>query len=73
MKLNEMKRHILSNLTQAIIDHDDGIRAEYRISASNTDDIIDIESDDSLMFYLPYKLDGHRIIGHLKLDIELES
>lgn len=73
MKLNEMTRKILSNLTEAIIEHDKGIRPEYRITTSNEDDIIDFESEDSLIFYLPYKLDGHRVIGRLKLDIEVEA
>lgn len=73
MKLGEMKEQILSNLIEAIVTHDDGVRTEYRISTSNSDDIIDFESNDSLMFYLPYKMNGHRIIGHLKLDIELEA
>lgn len=73
MKLGEMKEQILSNLIEAIVTHDNGVMTEYRISTSNSDDIIDFESNDSLMFYLPYKMNGHRIIGHLKLDIELEA
>lgn len=73
MKLNEMKEQILSNLVEAIINHDNGVRSEYRISSSNVEDIIDFGGDDTLMFYLPYKLNGHRIIGRLKLDIELED
>lgn len=73
MKLNEMKEQVLTNLVEAIVNHDNGVRSEYRISTSNSDDIIDFDGEDSLMFYLPYKLNGHRIIGHLKLDIELED
>lgn len=73
MKLDEMKEQILSNLAAAILDHDNGVRTEDRISSANDADAVDFESNDSLMFYLPYKLNGHRIIGHLKLNIELED
>lgn len=73
MKLNEMKEQILSNLAAAILDHDNRCRSECRISAPNDADAIDFDGDDSLMLYLPYKLNGHRIIGHLKLEIELED
>lgn len=73
MKIKEMKEQVLSNLVEAIINHDNGVRSEYRITTSNTEDIIDFEDDDTLIFYMPYNLKGHRIIGHLKLDIELED
>lgn len=73
MTIDEMKEQILSNLVAAIINHDNGVMTEYRISTSSTDDIIDFDSNDTIQFYLPYKLSGHRMLGRLKLTVELED
>lgn len=72
MKIDEMKDLILRNIEGAIADHDNRVCPEYRITAGG-DDIIDFESNDTLQFYLPYTVGGHRMIGHLKLTVELED
>lgn len=73
MNIDEMKKQLLSNLAAAILDYDNRCRTENRISTPNDADAVDFEGDDTLMVYLPYKLGGHRMLGRLKLTVELEK